>query len=55
MTVTWLRLGIAAIGMLVWAYGYQADDVTIRWIGIGLLAVAVLLRFVAPRRRQPPR
>jgi hypothetical protein len=53
MMITWIRLGVAAIGLLVWVYGYQADDTTVRWVGIALLAVAVLLRFVAPRRRPP--
>jgi hypothetical protein len=53
MTLTWIRLAVAAIGLVVWAYGYQADDVTIRWVGIAFLAVAVLLRFIAPRRRPP--
>jgi hypothetical protein len=52
VTLTWVRLALAAIGMLVWAYGYQADDATIRWAGIGLLAITVLLRFAA--RRRPP-
>ncbi len=53
MTLTWARFGLAAIGMAVWAYGYQVDDAAIRWVGIGLLAVAVLLRF-ATRRGPPP-
>jgi hypothetical protein len=51
MSIVWLRFGIAAIGLLIWAYGYRVDDTTIRWVGIGFLAIAVLLRF-APRR--PP-
>ena len=54
MTFTWIRFALAAIGMLVWAYGYQADDGTTRWVGIALLGVAVLLRFATPRRRPPP-
>jgi membrane protein implicated in regulation of membrane protease activity len=52
VTLTWVRFGIAAIGMLIWAYGYQIDDETILWLGIGFLAVALLLRFAA--RRRPP-
>jgi hypothetical protein len=52
-TVMWVRFALAAIGMLVWAYGFRVDDATIRWVGIALLAVAVLLRFLI-RRPQPP-
>lgn len=54
MTLTWVRFALAAVGLLVWAYGYQVDDATTRWVGIGLLGVAVLLRF-ATRRPPPPR
>jgi hypothetical protein len=52
-TLTWVRFVLAAIGMIVWAYGFRVDDATIRWVGIALLAVAVLLRF-APHRARPP-
>lgn len=52
-TVTWVRFGVAVIGMLVWANGYRIDDATVRWAGIVLLAAAVLLRFM-PRRPPPP-
>jgi hypothetical protein len=52
-TLTWVRFAIAVLGILVWAYGYRADDATIRLVGIALLAVAVLLRFW-PRRAKPP-
>jgi hypothetical protein len=51
MTLTWVRFALAAVGLFIWVYGYQADDATIRWVGIAFLAVAVLLRFM-PRR--PP-
>jgi hypothetical protein len=52
-TPTWIRFAVAVAGILVWAYGYRADDAAIRWVGIALLAVAVLLRFWAPRARPP--
>jgi hypothetical protein len=51
MTVTWARVAVAAVGILVWSYGARVDDATIRLAGIALLIVALLLRFV-PRR--PP-
>jgi hypothetical protein len=53
LKLTWTRLGIAAIGMLIWAYGYQANDNVILWVGIAFLAVALVLRFVGPRRPPP--
>ena len=40
------RLTLAAAGLLVFGYGVRADLPTVRWIGIALVLVAVLLRFV---------
>ena len=56
--VPWIKVIIAVIGITVWAFGYQRDDTTLRWIGIALLGVAALLRFYRPRPRSgegPPR
>jgi hypothetical protein len=53
-TLIWIRLAVAAIGFVVWAYGYRVDDPMVRWIGIAFLAVAVLLRFVPSKRTPPP-
>lgn len=52
ISVTWARFALAAIALIVWVYGYRVEDPTLRWVGIGFLAVAVLLRFL-PRRRPP--
>jgi hypothetical protein len=38
------RLIIAASGVLVWAYGAREDYPTARWIGIGIIVVAMLLK-----------
>jgi hypothetical protein len=43
------RIAVAVAGMVVWAYGAREDHPTARWIGIGLIAVSLLLRFVGPR------
>ena len=43
------RLVLMAIGLLVWGYGQRADLPQVRIAGMGILAVALLLRFV-PRR-----
>ena len=51
-TITWARLALAGIALLVWGYGVQQDVREARLAGMALLAVAVLLRFFGPR---PPR
>jgi hypothetical protein len=43
------RTVLAAIGVVVWGYGYRVDDARVRLAAMGILAVALLLRFV-PRR-----
>ena len=43
------RTALAAIGVVVWGYGYRVDDANVRLAAIVVLAVALLLRFVPPR------
>lgn len=43
------RLVLAAIGVVVWGYGYRYDLANIRLAAIGILAVALVLRFVPGR------
>lgn len=52
MTATHAKIALALAGIVVWAYGYSADRPQVRWAGIGLLATAFVLRFIA--RRTPP-
>ena len=40
------KLALAGVGILVFAYGARVDDARVRWVGIALLAVAFLLRFL---------
>ena len=40
------RLSLSLAGLLVFGYGVRADLSTVRWIGIALVLVAVLLRFL---------
>lgn len=40
------KVALAVVGILVWAYGARVDNPHVRWAGIGLLAVAFLLRFL---------
>ena len=43
------RTVLAAIGVVVWGYGYRVDDARVRLAAIGILALALLLRFVPKR------
>lgn len=47
-----VKLAFAGVGIVVWAYGAQVDDARVRWVGIGLLAIAFLLRFLRRNRRE---
>jgi hypothetical protein len=43
------RTVLAAMGVVVWGYGYRVDDPTVRLAGIALLAISLLLRFLPAR------
>ena len=43
ITVTKIALALAGVGMF--AYGVRSEDTVVRWIGIGLVVIAFLLRF----------
>ena len=43
LTVTKIALALAGVGMF--AFGIRSEDNVVRWIGIGLVVVAFLLRF----------
>jgi hypothetical protein len=47
-----IRVAIAVIGVIVWGYGVANEHSTIRLVGIGMLALALVLRFA--RRRSDP-
>jgi hypothetical protein len=44
-----VRVVVALVGIVIWGYGYRVDDANVRLIGIGVLAVALVLRFVPKR------
>ena len=50
MTLLGIRIVILALGLIVWGYGANVDDPQVRWIGIGMLALSLILRFFRPRR-----
>ena len=43
ITVAKIALALAGVGMF--AYGIRSEDNLVRWVGIGLVVVAFLLRF----------
>jgi hypothetical protein len=43
------RTVLAALGVVVWGYGYRIDDPNVRLAGIAILAISLLLRFVPGR------
>jgi hypothetical protein len=43
------RTILGVVGVVVWGYGARVDDPDIRLAAIGILAVALLLRFVPKR------
>ena len=49
----WIKLAVAVLGITIWAFGYSRDSSTLRWIGIGVLLAAALMRFIRPRKHGP--
>lgn len=49
MSLTHKKLALAAAGLVIWGYGIQTEDPRATWLGIGMLAVAAMLRFYKPR------
>ena len=52
VTAAKLALGITGIGLFLWAN--DPDQQGIRWIAVGLVAAAWMLRFVERGSRNPP-
>jgi hypothetical protein len=50
--LTQARLALAMFGMLIFGYGVRVADSRVRWVGVGCLAVSLLLRWF-PERRPP--
>ena len=55
-TLVRLKLALVVIGLIIWVWGYRVDDSYLRMVGIVVLLIAVLMRFVGRRRRakDPP-
>jgi hypothetical protein len=50
--LTRLKLALALVGLTIFAAGVRYDERRLRVSGIGFVAVAWLLRFANPRRKQ---
>ena len=48
-TLIVVRLLVGAAGLLTFGYGVRAESSAVRWAGIGLIAVALALRFAKRR------
>lgn len=46
-----VRLVLASVGTIVWGYGLLNDEARVRLVGIVVLALSLVLRFV-PKRFQ---
>jgi hypothetical protein len=47
--VTRIKLALAIIGLVVFGAGVRFEDARLRWIGVGFVAVAALMRWVKPK------
>ena len=50
MRPTTIKLGLAVVGLIVFFYGRYVEDDRLRWLAMGFLVAAFLLRFWKPRR-----
>jgi len=50
-TITRVKLGLTIVALLFFAAGMRTSEEWLRWVGIALLALAVLLRFVERARK----
>lgn len=47
--VTVLKIALALAGVGLFAYGVRSEDTIVRWVGVGCVIAAFLLRFVKKR------
>jgi hypothetical protein len=44
------KLALMLIAAILLAWGIRTDEAAIRWAGIGFLFMALILRFIKPRK-----
>ena len=42
------RLLLSAVGFAIWAYGARSDQRPLLWVGLGIMALALVSRFIRP-------
>jgi hypothetical protein len=52
-TLVRLKLALVVIAVIIWTWGYRVDDSFLRIVGIVVLLIAFLLRFIGRRPRAP--
>ncbi|MEW5916800.1 MAG: hypothetical protein AB1762_10355 [Gemmatimonadota bacterium] len=53
-TLTKVKLGFVAAGLIAFAVGVRLDDARWRYAAIGCIAIAWVMRFLRPRVEAPP-
>ena len=48
-----LRLTLTAFGFAVWAWGARSNQRPVLWIGLGIMSLALVARFIRPSDRPP--
>ncbi len=48
--LNWAKVVCAVLGITAFGLGIRLEDDRLRWSGLGLVALAWLLRFARPRR-----
>ena len=51
--LTIIKVAFAFAGIGIFAYGVRTENSVVRWVGIGFVVVAFLLRFARKRDRDP--
>ena len=51
--LTTIKVAFAFAGIGMFAYGIRTENNVLRWVGIGFVVVAFLLRFAKKRDRDP--
>lgn len=51
-TIDRAKLLLAIIGIVIWAFGARNDEHNLQWLGIAVIVIAFLMRFL-PKERPP--
>lgn len=46
------KLVFALLGVAIWGYGLRIEERNLQWLGIGVIAIAFIIRFLP--KGQPP-